>query len=260
MLDYILQEHEMWMLMLGLLTVVSAVETFAAKNNRVPLVDRLLNIGIGACYLVVGGYLAFLLFFWLARLHVFRDSELDTTMYVLLFVFLQDVIYYFYHRMQHSWPLLWQIHKLHHTDTDVNVTTSFRTHVFEQPLQTLLIFVPVIFILGFHPAGVMIAFFFTMFFLYFGHSRLDLDLGPLSRVLVGPQFHRLHHSLDARHLNRNFAQYFSFLDLIFGTYRSPRPLSKTQTGIRGCRSRKAQVASIFWPLSAVWESDPKAGA
>lgn len=252
MLEYIQKEGTTFLAILVVFIAVALMEMAAArKGKQVALKDRLLNVSAGAVFLIIGGYMAASLAAYVMQFQIFKVNTLDPIVYMLLFVLIQDFIYYFYHRLQHSWSWLWGIHKLHHTDTDVNITTSHRTHILEQPIQLILVVVIPILFLGIQPTGLQYAIYFAMFFLYFGHSKLNLDLGPLSHIFVGPRFHRVHHSLHPDELNRNFAQYFSFLDRIFGTYSAPVPISEVDTGVEGCSSTKQQWTPIIWPISAL---------
>ncbi|MGH6982521.1 MAG: sterol desaturase family protein, partial [Stellaceae bacterium] len=70
---------------------------------------------------------------------------------------------------------------------------------------------------------------------FFVHANLRLDLGRLTPVIVGPQYHRIHHSLVPRHFHRNFAVVFPAIDMIFGTYYRPRPGEFPETGLEGVR-------------------------
>lgn len=250
MIDYIISEHQKWLAILAVLALVTVVEYLSSrKSGMAGWSERLRNIGAGSALLIVGGYLAFLLTVRLDKLNIFRETELNTLAYVVLFFMFYDFIYYFYHRLQHSWPLLWQIHKLHHTDSDVNITTSYRTHLLEWPIQAILISVPIVLFIGFHPTGFLYITYISMFFLYFGHTKLNIDLGPLSTIFVGPCFHRVHHSVRPEHMNKNFAQYFSLLDLFFGTFEKPQPIGNVETGIAECKSRRDQWLPMIWPLS-----------
>jgi sterol desaturase/sphingolipid hydroxylase (fatty acid hydroxylase superfamily) len=256
MLDYLYEQRARFLVVLAVFVVVAVVETIASRNSKqVPLKDRLLNVCSGVLFLVVGGILGSLVIKGFAQLKIVRPSNLDTVSYVILFVLFQDLVYYFYHRLQHSWSFLWGLHKLHHTDTDVNITTSHRTHLLEQPIQMLLIFMPGFIFFGVHSPGSLYAFYFGLVFLYLSHSRLDIGLGPLAQVFVGPQFHRIHHSTHPSHLNRNFAQLFSFYDRLFGTYSAPQRIGSVDTGIEGCNELRDQWRPIVWPLSLIWGSD-----
>lgn len=260
MLAYIHQQYMTWLAILAVFAGVAIAETVATRGApKIPLRDRLFNVGAGAFLLVGGGYAAYLIITGCAQLRIFRSSELDTIPYVVVFVVLQDFIYYFYHRLQHSWSILWGIHKLHHTDTDVNVTTSHRSHVLEQPIQMTLIVVPSLLFLGYHPTATLYGLYLGLFFLYLSHTRLNVSLGPLGRVFVGPCFHRVHHSVDAAHSNKNFAQFFSFLDALFGTYAAPQSIGDIRTGVQDCRTQRDLWAPMLWPL-AVFSSGKVGGA
>lgn len=255
MIDYIIVQHEKWLLILGVFAVVTVIEmVFHPRADEAEVLDRLLNVGAGSVLLIVGGYMGYLVAVSLDRLNIFRESTINEFAYAALFLLLFDFIYYFYHRLQHSWPWLWEIHKLHHTDSDVNITTSYRTHILERPIQALFISVPVVLFLGFHLTGFLYVTYIGMFFLYFGHTRLDINLGPLTPVIVGPCFHRVHHSIRPEHVNRNFAQYFSFLDLLFGTFAKPPSINEIDTGVVECANYRDQWLPMIWPISLLTSS------
>lgn len=133
-----------------------------------------------------------------------------------------DFLYYWYHRAQHRFAFLWAIHELHHADAELNVTTSYRTHWLEAPVQALVVGAPVVLLFG--RQGVtftLVTLVATRFFFLFSHCNLRLPLGRLSAVLCGPQWHRIHHSRLAPHHDRNFAQIFPVFDRLFGTYYEP---------------------------------------
>lgn len=168
------------------------------------------------------------------------ESRLEILKYPLVWaltsVFLVDGLFYVYHRLQHSFALFWRVHKLHHTDPAMNITTTHRTHFLERTLQYLCLTTPMFWTLGKNLPGVSYAALITMFFLYLGHADIRLDLGPLTPIVVGPMFHRLHHSRHREHRNVNFAQIFPLFDILGGTYRRPRAEEHPDTGIEGCES------------------------
>lgn len=103
----------------------------------------------------------------------------------------------------------------------MNVTTANRHHWLEVPLHGLFIWMP----LGilFHQKPVALSSLWAIFLLwgYFTHFNIRLPLGPLTPVIAGPQLHRIHHSTESRHIDRNFATSFPVFDIIFGTYCAP---------------------------------------
>ncbi len=66
---------------------------------------------------------------------------------------------------------------------------------------------------------------------YFNHANIRLNLGVLTPVISGPQWHRIHHSIRPEHRNRNFATFFPVIDIIFGTYYRPAPDEYPETGL-----------------------------
>lgn len=167
-------------------------------------------------------------------------------LWALASVFLVDGLFYCYHRLQHASPLFWHVHKLHHTDPAMNITTSRRTHFLERALQFFCLTVPMFWVLGMNLQGMAYAAAITLFFLYFSHADVRLDLGALTPVLVGPMYHRLHHSRRAEHRDVNFAQAFPVFDVIGGTYRRPHWEEYPETGVEGCETAAARWRPVLW--------------
>ena len=63
------------------------------------------------------------------------------------------------------------------------------------------------------------------------HADAVAAFGPLGKILVSPHYHRVHHSLDQRHIHRNFAGYFPIFDWIFGTANFPARDEAIRTGL-----------------------------
>jgi sterol desaturase/sphingolipid hydroxylase (fatty acid hydroxylase superfamily) len=146
----------------------------------------------------------------------------------------QDFFYYWLHRLQHTSRWLWAEHELHHTEEHVNVTTSFRHHWLETVLLPLFVVTPLYFLLLNPALGPTIwIFLFSRSMGYFIHLNSPIRLGWFNRVLACPQSHRIHHSKSPEHLNKNFAAFFPFWDILFGTYHHPQPDEWPETGVDG---------------------------
>ena len=163
----------------------------------------------------------------------------------LVFFFVFDFFYYWLHRMQHSISLLWRQHLLHHTERSLNVSTTQRHHWLEEPLRLLAIGIPTGTIVAVDTSGAPVIAFVLSCWGFFIHSNLRLRLGPLSAWLAGPQVHRIHHSIEPAHQNRNFAAFFPFWDRLFGTYWSPARGEFPDVGVADvvCTER---VWEAFW--------------
>jgi len=150
---------------------------------------------------------------------------------LIAYGFVSDLFFYWYHRAQHRIDFLWPIHELHHTDGALNATTSLRTFWLEAPIQSLIVALPATYIIGLdHRAAFVLPALFTGW-LYFTHANWRLGLGFLTPLICGPQLHRIHHSNLSEHQNKNFAQYFPVIDMMFGTYYAPRRGEFPTTGI-----------------------------
>jgi len=149
----------------------------------------------------------------------------------LLFLFVYDFFYYWWHRAQHKHPSLWAIHKLHHLDEAVNASTDLRHHWLEDlgRLPTIVIPMTILFRLSPQADGV-VGFLFASWTLFI-HANLRLSLGRWSWVVDGPQLHRIHHSRLREHFDRNFAAFFPIWDVLFVTYFHPRRGEFPPTGV-----------------------------
>ena len=151
---------------------------------------------------------------------------------VVLYLLAIDLIYYGYHCAQHHFPALWALHELHHSDAELDATSSYQTYWLEAPVQAIVVMTPALLIFGglgpAHGYAVMMG---SLFFLIFPHANVRLEVGPLTGWLVGPQVHRVHHSRLPGHRDQNFVQYFSVLDRIFGSFYRPAPGEFPPTGV-----------------------------
>ena len=132
---------------------------------------------------------------------------------------LLDLIYYLVHRCQHAAPFLWRFHALHHSDPDVDVTTSVRHHPVEMLLNSAIYWLAVL-VLDIPVAIVLIhglAVFGTAAAQH-GNIRLPERLERwLQPVLVTIDLHRVHHSIAAEQANSNYGAVLSLWDRLFGT-------------------------------------------
>jgi sterol desaturase/sphingolipid hydroxylase (fatty acid hydroxylase superfamily) len=165
-----------------------------------------------------------------------------------------DFFYYWFHRLQHRWPVLWQEHKLHHADPALNVISAGLHHWLEGPLRAVFISVPMLIV--FNPSAAEFGVIGVVLSLWAGfkHANLRIPFGPLTPVVVGPQQHRLHHSLKPEHRDKNFAAFFPIYDLVFGTYCRPKRGEWPATGLPSGEWPKSVGEAGLWPFLAWWDS------
>jgi sterol desaturase/sphingolipid hydroxylase (fatty acid hydroxylase superfamily) len=137
-------------------------------------------------------------------------------------IVLLDLAIYLQHVMFHAVPVLWRLHRMHHADLDIDVTTGARFHPIEIALS-MLIKVAVIAALGVPPVAVVLFEIVLNATSMFNHGNVRIA-ARLERVLrwlvVTPDMHRVHHSIDRRETNSNFGFNLPLWDRLFGTYRA----------------------------------------
>ena len=162
------------------------------------------------------------------------------------FLLLYDLGYYAFHRLQHANRWLWRFHAVHHSDTRMNASTYVRQHFLENVFQALLILLPLLLLVQVSPATAAWAAGVTAAIQFFAHADLPIHYGPLSRVLLSPLLHRVHHSSNAQESGANFASTFPLWDVVFGTYRPPTPVART--GLHDGRTMDGFGALVWGPF------------
>jgi sterol desaturase/sphingolipid hydroxylase (fatty acid hydroxylase superfamily) len=144
---------------------------------------------------------------------------------------LLDFFAYWTHRLMHKIPLLWRLHALHHSDNDLDVTTTIRHHPGEALAQAACD-ASLALLFGFPPQAVLLYGGVVLVVQTFHHGNVLLParLRPLSRLLVTPDLHRLHHSVIYAENNSNFCNLIPLWDRLFGTLRR-QPEGEFQAGL-----------------------------
>lgn len=180
---------------------------------------------------------------------IVRRSPVENKyLYIFCVLFLNDFLYYWYHRLQHRWGPLWGIHQFHHTDPDMSIMTSHRTHFLERVIQLCFIGFPVFYFMGYNQSAWKPMMYTFLFLLMYTHLRLNISHGPLTKLLVSPSHHRVHHSIDPRLYHSNYAQYFPIFDLLFGTYKYPIK-HFNPTGVKEVQTIQSQLKTMIWPFA-----------
>ncbi len=134
-------------------------------------------------------------------------------------VLLLDLLVYLQHRLFHVVPALWTLHRLHHADRTMDVTTGIRFHPAEIAISTAYKGLCIV-VLGASPAATVAFELLLSLGSLFSHSNICIGADRLWRlVLVTPDMHRVHHSTQVGEQNTNFGFSFSWWDRACGTYR-----------------------------------------
>ncbi len=166
-----------------------------------------------------------------------------------------DCIIYGQHRLMHRVGPLWRLHRVHHTDVSLDLSSAVRFHPLEM-LFSMLIKIAAVLALGAPPGAVLTFEVLLSAFALFTHANVALPatLDRLLRVVfVTPDMHRIHHSVRPEEYDRNFGFHASWWDRLFGTYlRDPRtPQATMRIGLERFRAPADQrlVALLTQPLA-----------
>ncbi len=159
---------------------------------------------------------------WLTQREIGLFNAIDAPLWlaVLVSFWVLDFSRWFQHWLLHRVPILWLLHRTHHTDQDYDFTTGLRFHpgdaLFTASFQIL-----VIALLGAPVEAVVLIEIVTVVFAFFSHGNLMIPLGAdqvLRLCIVTPDVHRLHHSVVAAETNANLGGFVTWWDRLLGTY------------------------------------------
>ncbi len=166
---------------------------------------------------------------------------------VVLAVLLLSLQSWAVHFAMHHVPLLWRLHRVHHTDTHMDVSTTVRFHPLEFLLQ-LPISAAIIVTTGLPPVAIILYELMDAAINLFSHANIRLPRrldAALSRLIVTPHLHRIHHSTRVSETNSNFGATLLLWDMLFGTYRR-KPADALATQPIGLSEMQDPRASSLW--------------
>ena len=160
----------------------------------------------------------------------------------------KDFFFYWEHRIQHRW--LWRWHAPHHAIRNLSATNSWH-HWSEILMFALMVALPMSLLTpAFGPRPFLIGLILSWQPIYL-HSATRLQLGPvLGRLVVDSRYHRIHHSLEPKHFERNFGAATPLWDWLFGTAYFPRPDEWPEVGLAGVEepATLAEWSALPWRM------------
>jgi sterol desaturase/sphingolipid hydroxylase (fatty acid hydroxylase superfamily) len=171
-------------------------------------------------------------------------------------LFLLDAIIYAQHWAMHRFAILWRLHRVHHTDRDVDVTTSLRFHPGEIALSMGLKMAAVI-ALGVPPEAVVVFEVVLNAMAMFNHANWKLPASVdrvLRAIVVTPDMHRIHHSLKRNETDSNYGFNLSLWDRLFGTYRAAASAPNFPLGLESYQTTMPN--SFFYIVILPFRSEP----
>ena len=149
--------------------------------------------------------------------HHFIAIENKYLYWIALF-FLEDIAFYFEHRVDHYCRIFWAVHVTHHSSEEYNLTTGFRSSVF-QPVYRFIYFIPIA-LLGFEPLDIVFMYSLTQTYGILVHTQYIKRMpGWFEAFFVSPSHHRVHHASNILYLDKNMGMCLIIWDKIFGTFQ-----------------------------------------
>jgi sterol desaturase/sphingolipid hydroxylase (fatty acid hydroxylase superfamily) len=197
-----------------------------AKNRKSRIKHLLNNSGLLIITTAANFFISSILINWIqyvdrnnfGLMNIFNFSD---TAKAFLGVIVLDFTSYFIHRLIHKSKILWRFHRVHHSEIEMDSSTSFKFH----PLEAIILFPALLAAIGIvgisFPAIVLYnVIILPVFFIL--HSNLNYPKWVeriFSPVFATPEFHRVHHSNEQKYTDSNYGDIFSLWDRLFGTFQ-----------------------------------------
>lgn len=178
--------------------------------------------------LLGGGAVVFAVFMFA---YEYRLTEIPNAWWAVLICFvLDDLRYYWWHRISHERRWFWASHVVHHSSQHYNLTTALRQTWTGQIIGSVLFKTPLV-LIGFHPAMVFFVGALNLIYQFWIHTELIKRMGPFEWIFNTPSHHRVHHATNPRYLDANYAGTLIIWDRMFGTFIPEDDAERPRYGI-----------------------------
>lgn len=145
--------------------------------------------------------------------------NIGTSWWVYLVAFIGiDFAYYWTHRWNHEYNILWNRHIIHHSSEEYNLACALRQSISSIIQIYFFLYLPLA-IIGIPTKVVSILLPLHLFAQFWYHTRLIKKMGVLEKIIVTPSHHRVHHAINDLYIDKNYSSIFIFWDFIFGTFQ-----------------------------------------
>ncbi|MEQ8479037.1 MAG: sterol desaturase family protein [Hoeflea sp.] len=181
--------------------------------------DTLTSLVMGVGNVVSGLLLGFIAFGVLMWAWEFRITDLGTSWWVIALCFvLDDLRYYWYHRIAHRCRWVWAEHVNHHSSQHYNLSTALRQSWTGTFTGMFILRIPLA-LLGFHPLLLLFVGGLNLVYQFWIHTEaIGRMWKPIEAVFNTPSHHRVHHATNPRYLDSNYAGTLIIWDRMFGTF------------------------------------------
>jgi len=213
--------------LLVILTLIEMWLSYREDRKYYETRDTLTNIYLTTLAFFVNIAVKFSTFFLLDYAWHFRFFEIKNVwLYWIILVVIQDFLYWVLHYAGHYSRLFWAVHVTHHSSEHFNLTTGFRSTVFE-PLYRVFFYLPLA-LFGFNAIDILYAYLITQLYGNIVHTQYNVPLPKwYGYIFVTPSHHRVHHASNIPYLDKNMGMMLIIWDRLFGTFREedlPEPI------------------------------------
>lgn len=199
------------------------VEVWVARRRRQTLyrfADSVSDLGCGVSQQVLQVFLiGALLFGYFATYEHLRVASLpaDAWWTWIVAIVSVDFAYYWFHRVSHRVNFIWATHVVHHQSEEYNLAVALRQSLF-QGLMAAPFYWPLA-LLGVPPVVFLAATTLDTLYQFWIHTRAVGKLGAFEWVMNTPSHHRVHHGINPKYIDKNYAGIFIVWDRMFGTFQ-----------------------------------------
>lgn len=216
-------------------------------NIYLTLLAFVLNLAVKTSTFVILDYA------WRFRLFEIKNA----IAYWLILVVAQDFLYWVLHYVGHYCRLFWAMHVTHHSSEHFNLTTGFRSTVFE-PLYRVFFYLPLA-LIGFNAIDILYAYLITQLYGNIVHTQYQVNLPKwYGWMFVTPSHHRVHHASNVPYLDKNMGMMFIVWDRLFGTFQEENIPEPIKFGLTKQPEDTGPVNILFHEWKALFRDMKKA--
>ena len=232
-----------------LLVLAEMVVARLRNRRRYCPKDTLTSLTLGFGSSIAGLLAGGLIFGMAVWVHQFRLVEIGWVWWAWIACFvLDDLAYYVFHRAAHRVRWFWASHVIHHSSQHYNLSTALR-QTWTGFFSLAFLFRLPLFLIGFPPAMVFFCAGINLIYQFWIHTEVIGRMPAwFEAVMNTPSHHRVHHAVNPRYLDRNYAGVFIVWDRMFGTYERERDDDRPRYGI----VRQLGSFNVLWAAFHEW--------
>jgi sterol desaturase/sphingolipid hydroxylase (fatty acid hydroxylase superfamily) len=244
----------------GIFFLVVGLESLIASRRNLALYQgrdfsNNILLGLFTTILMVIGKGTFLAFFAFCNRFAPFHIGMVWWSWIVLF-FLNELMFYWFHRLSHEIRILWAFHVAHHSSVHYNFSTAVRNNFFIQFFRYLA-WAPAA-LIGFDPFAIILMDSIAYFYQLFVHTQLVRNLGFLDWFMNTPSNHRVHHGTNPQYIDRNYGAAIILWDRLFGSYQKEE--ENVRFGITRNIRRQSVPVIMFHEFVAIGRDIARSGS